>query len=129
MSRVRGRDTGLEKRVQSKLHKRGLRFKKHVKELPGRPDIVFTEAKVAVFIDGDFWHGYRLPLWEHKLPRFWKNKIAENRRRDRRNFIKLRRMGWLVIRIWKHSIQKDLVGVVARICDHTKKESRKTHDI
>jgi len=54
MSRVKGKDTGLERVVRSKLQKRGLRFRKHVKNLPGKPDIVFVKAKVAVFLDGGF---------------------------------------------------------------------------
>jgi len=88
-----------------------------VKELPGKPDIVFPRAKIAVFVDGDFWHGYRFPTWEHKLSQFWKDKIRKNRERDKRNFAKLRRMGWRVIRVWQHSIEADLDGVVQRICE------------
>lgn len=86
MSRVRGKDTFLERLVREELHRRGFRFRKHVKELPGRPDIVFPRERVAVFIDGDFWHGYRLPVWEKGLSEFWKRKIRGNRERDRKNF-------------------------------------------
>jgi len=116
MSRVKGRDTGLERLVRSELHKRGYRFRKHVSNLPGKPDIVFVNAKVVVFLDGDFWHGYRFPQWERKLSKFWRKKIGETRKRDQRNFAKLRRMGWEVVRIWEHSIEKDLDGVVKKIC-------------
>jgi DNA mismatch endonuclease (patch repair protein) len=117
MSRVKGKDTRLEKVVRSELHKRGYRFRKHVKNLPGKPDIVFVNKKVAVFLDGDFWHGYRFSQWEHTLSKFWRNKIGETRKRDQRNFAKLRRMGWRVIRIWEHSIEKDLEGAVGKICE------------
>ena len=116
MSRVKGRDTGLEVVVRSALHKRGYRFRKHVKGLPGKPDIVFVSARVVVFLDGDFWHGYRFGLWEDTLSAFWRKKIGETRRRDQRNFAKLRRMGWRVVRIWEHSVEKDLEGVIERIC-------------
>lgn len=116
MSRVKGKDTGLERVVRSELHKRGLRFRKHVTSLPGKPDIVFVKAKVVVFLDGDFWHGYRFPQWERKLSKFWRKKIGKTRKRDQRNFAKLRRMGWQVVRIWEHSIEKDLDGVVKKIC-------------
>ncbi len=116
MSRVKGKDTGLEKVVRSELHKRGLRFRKHVKNLPGKPDIVFVNAKIVVFLDGDFWHGYRFPHWERKLSKFWRKKIGETRKRDQRNFAKLRRMEWQVIRIWEHSIDRDLNGVIRKIC-------------
>lgn len=67
MSRIKGRDTGLERLVRSVLHKNGMRFRKHVGELPRRPDIVLLSGRVAIFIDGDFWHGYRLPAWENGL--------------------------------------------------------------
>src|SRR5713226_6266746 len=102
MSNVKLRDGSLEVIIRSELHKRGYRFQKHVKSLPGSPDAVFPREKIAVFIDGDFWHGYRLPTWEHKLNDFWRQKIRANRQRDQKNFLKLRRMGWRVIRIWQH---------------------------
>jgi DNA mismatch endonuclease (patch repair protein) len=121
MSRVKGKDTGLELIVRSELQKKGLRFRKHVKNLPGKPDIVFVKKKVAVFLDGDFWHGFRFPRWEHKLSKFWRKKIGETRKRDQRNFAKLRRMEWRVIRIWEHTIEKDLDGVVRRITKSIKK--------
>lgn len=115
MSRVKGKDTGLEKKVRSELHRRGLRFRKHVKDLPGRPDVVFPGAKVAVFIDGDFWHGYRFPEWEQKLSAFWREKIKKNMERDARNFRDLRGMGWHVIRLWQHEIEEDLEACIAKI--------------
>jgi DNA mismatch endonuclease (patch repair protein) len=115
MSNVKLKDGSLEVAIRSELHKRGYRFRKHVKALPGRPDAVFPKEKIAVFIDGDFWHGYRLPAWEHKLSDFWREKIRANRERDRKNFLKLRRMGWQVIRIWQHQILDDRETCVKRV--------------
>lgn len=115
MSRVKSKDTSIEKTVRSMLHKRGFRFRKHVKDLPGKPDIVFPKERLAVFIDGDFWHGYRFPLWEHTLNDFWRNKITGNRERDQRNFRKLRRAGWRVIRVWGHEVEKNIEACVSRI--------------
>ncbi|MEK7706832.1 MAG: very short patch repair endonuclease, partial [Verrucomicrobiota bacterium] len=115
MSRVGTKGTDLEKLVGSELRRRGLRFRKNVKALPGKPDIVFTNAKVAVFIDGDFWHGYRFPVWEKTLTRFWRDKIRKNRKRDKRNFSELRKMGWRVIRLWQHNIKRDLSSCVNKI--------------
>ena len=115
MSRVRNRDTDLERLIRNEIHRRGYRFKKHVKSLPGSPDLVFSKRMVAVFIDGDFWHGFRFPAWEHKVSDFWKAKILKNRARDQKNFRKLRRMGWTVIRIWQHEIKKDTESCVRRI--------------
>ncbi len=108
MSRVRNRDTSLERMVRSELHRRGLRFRKHVRTLPGHPDVVFPRARVVVFVDGDFWHGYRFPRWQDKLTAFWQEKIGCNRRRDTTNFRRLRRQGWTVIRLWGHEVLEDV---------------------
>jgi len=115
MSRVKLRDGPLEREIQQRLRRRGLRFRKHVKSLPGSPDIVFAKQKVAVFIDGDFWHGWRLPVWEHKLSPFWRKKLNTNRKRDQRNFRRLRTLGWCVVRIWQHQIKRDPEGCIASI--------------
>jgi len=115
MSRVRNRDTGLELSLRRELHRRGLGFRKHVRELPGTPDVVFRRRRVAVFVDGDFWHGYRYPQWKHTQSRFWQAKIETNRARDRRNHAKLRRMGWHVVRLWQHQIERDLDACVERV--------------
>jgi len=115
MSRIKGKDTGIEMLIRSALHEKGLRFRKHVKALPGKPDVVFIKAKVAVFVDGDFWHGYRFPAWEHTIADFWKIKISKTRVRDQRNFRKLRSMGWQVIRLWQHQLDSDLDECITRI--------------
>jgi len=115
MSRVKGKDTTLEVQVRSELHKRGLRFRKHVRTLPGKPDVVFPRAKVVVFVDGDFWHGHRLPSWEHKLSPFWRTKISMTRKRDARNFRMLRKMGWNVVRVWQHQLEAEFDLSVDRI--------------
>ncbi len=121
MSRIKGKDTGLERRVRSELHKRGFRFRKHVKDLRGKPDVVFTRAKVAVFIDGDFWHGHRFPTWEHKVSDFWKEKISKNRERDKKNHRKLKEMGWTVIRLWQHDLKRDFDGCIDKIVSAVRK--------
>lgn len=82
----------------------GLTWESHVRELPGRPDFVFRDAQVAVFVDGDFWHGWRFPQWRDKLSDKWEAKIDATRCRDARNHRRLRRMGWKVVRIWEHQI-------------------------
>jgi len=106
MSRIKSKNTSPELIVFAGLKKKGVYFAKHVRKLPGQPDIVFRKAMLAVFIDGDFWHGWRFPLWQHKLSEKWRNKIAATRERDRRNFRRLRRMGWKVLRIWEHQIER-----------------------
>lgn len=115
MSRVRNKDTGLELLVRSRLHRAGLRFRKNARHLPGSPDIVFPKAKVAVFVDGDFWHGFEFEEWTERVPHFWKEKITKNRNRDRKADSALDLLGWKVVRIWQHDIESDVDGVIARI--------------
>lgn len=115
MARIRGKNTGPEQLVTEGLKVQGMRFERHSTDVPGRPDIVFRRLKVAVFIDGDFWHGWRFPLWQAKLSSRWQEKIAGNRARDRRTFRKLRRSGWKIIRIWEHQVEQDLPGCIERI--------------
>lgn len=120
MSRVKGRDTGLERLVRAVLRAKGLRFRTHVKTLPGRPDIVLFKARVVVFVDGDFWHGYRFPRWVHTIPPFWRTKIGRNRERDRRNFRRLRGLGWHVVRIWQHEAERDPAKAAAKVLEAIK---------
>ena len=117
MSRVRSRDTGPELLLRSGLHRLGFRFRTHASGLSGRPDIVLTRFRIAVFVDGDFWHGYRFPQWCGSLAPFWHKKISTNRLRDRRNFQRLRRQGWTVVRIWEHEIETNLTSCVTRIAN------------
>jgi DNA mismatch endonuclease (patch repair protein) len=108
MAAVKGKNTSLERFVFSEMKRRGIRFKKHYKFLPGTPDIALPLARKAIFVDGDFWHGYRYPVWKRKIKsKFWREKIETNRLRDRRNFQKLRRLGWKVMRVWGHEIEKN----------------------
>jgi DNA mismatch endonuclease (patch repair protein) len=115
MSRVKGRDTGLEKEIRNKLDQLGIPYEVYRQDLPGKPDIVFSDKKTVIFIDGDFWHGYRFPTWQDKIPPFWQKKIGDTRLRDRRNFAKLRRLGWNVMRIWQHQIKNDINLCIDRI--------------
>jgi DNA mismatch endonuclease (patch repair protein) len=115
MSRIRSKNTTPERLLCSALRGDGLYFARHAKELPGKPDVVFRRIKLAVFVDGTFWHGWRFPAWEAELKPYWRKKIGGNRARDKRNFAKLRRLGWAVIRIWEHDITKDLDGCLMRV--------------
>ena len=106
MSQIKSRNTSPERIICSGLRRAGLRFSRHLRSLPGSPDIVFSSARLAIFIDGDFWHGWRFPLWKHKLSDSWQLKIEKNRLRDRRNMKQLRFAGWKVIRIWEHQVEQ-----------------------
>ncbi|MFC1597370.1 very short patch repair endonuclease [Planctomycetota bacterium] len=115
MSRIRGTGTGPERTIVTELEARGFEFEQHARDLPGRPDIVFREKLVVVFVDGDFWHGWRFPLWKHKLSEKWQDKIDATRARDKRNFRRLRRDGWTVLRIWEHQVETSPESCVNRI--------------
>ena len=115
MSKIRSKNTGPERFMFRELRRRRVHFQKHYKKVPGTPDIAVPSRKLAVFVDGDFWHGYRYPAWKHKLDPFWQEKIERNRRRDRRNFAKLKRLGWRYIRVWEHEIKADRLKAVGRI--------------
>ncbi len=103
MQRMPRRDTTGEVRLRSELHRLGLRFRKHLRELPGTPDVVFTRTRIAVFFDGCFWHCCP----DHGvLPKsnraWWKEKLDGNVARDHRNDKALVELGWLPIRVWEH---------------------------
>jgi DNA mismatch endonuclease (patch repair protein) len=115
MQAVKGKNTSLERTLSSAFHRRGWRYRRNYALLPGKPDFVFTKARVIVFVDGDFWHGWRYPQWKHKLSDFWRAKIERNRARDRRNFQRLRRQGWTVLRLWGHDVEKNLEASVERV--------------
>jgi len=115
MSRIRGKGTGPEVMLAAAMTDRGWTWESHCRDLPGRPDFVFRDLKIAVFVDGDFWHGWRFSQWCDKLSEKWEAKIAKNRARDTRNHRRLRRMGWKVVRIWEHQTKADLTGCIDRI--------------
>lgn len=115
MSRVRNKDTKPESTLRSALHRRGCRFRKNVSALPGRPDVVFTRVRLAVFVDGDFWHGYRYQTWRDSLPSFWREKIGETIARDKAIEVRLRDSGWCVLRLWEHEVEEDLESCVSRV--------------
>lgn len=110
MSLIRSKNTKIEKDfcklLSSALYKKGIRYRKHYKKLPGKPDIAFVGKKIAVFIDGDFWHGYKFKIQKQRLPRkYWVKKIENNINRDRQVDRELRRMDWQVLRVWEHEIK------------------------
>jgi DNA mismatch endonuclease (patch repair protein) len=115
MARIRGRDTGPERTVAAGLAVLGLTYESHARDLPGRPDFVMRDIKLAIFVDGDFWHGWRFPTWRDKLSVAWEAKIETNRKRDARNFRRLRSAGWTVIRLWEHQLKRDAGRCLRRI--------------
>ncbi len=123
MSRIRGKGTKPEIIIEAAFRAEELDFEMHARDLPGRPDFVFRGAMVAVFVDGDFWHGRDFGSWRMKLSEKWETKIAANIARDRRNRRALRAGGWKVIRIWERQVKADATRCVRRVlraCAHTR---------
>jgi DNA mismatch endonuclease (patch repair protein) len=120
MKRQRQRDTAPELALRSRLHRQGLRFRVN-HPLPGlrrRGDIVFPGARVAVFVDGCFWHGCpEHGTWPKRNAEWWRAKIEANRERDRDTDARLAEAGWLAVRVWEHedarSATRDVTAAVA----------------
>ena len=125
MASIKSKDTEPELLVRQALWKRGLRYRVNVRTLPGKPDIVFTRAKIAIFCDGDFWHGHNwavrgMASLEEELnsySEFWRSKILSNIERDSKNTLALTESGWIVIRLWESDIRKDLTSCITTIIE------------
>lgn len=91
-------------------------FQRHYKRAPGKPDIALPEKKKAIFIDGDFWHGYGFVKWKKQLPKkYWLPKIEQNIKRDRASRLKLKKLEWQILRIWEHEIEKSPEKAIGKI--------------
>jgi DNA mismatch endonuclease (patch repair protein) len=112
MKAAKPRDTAPEKALRSALHKKGLRFRidvKPIKKLNRKADIVFRPAKVAVFVDGCFWHGCPIHGTQAKAnAEFWEHKIKQNQERDKDTVIQLEAAKWKVIRVWEHEDPEEI---------------------
>ena len=132
MSRIRGRDTAPERLLRSLLHRAGLRFRKNLGVLPGRPDIVLARHQTVVLVHGCFWHRHsncRFATMPRTNVGFWRAKFADNVQRDRRNAATLRRLGWRVITVWECQLRRNPEAVAHRILKllrpHTMRGSRR----
>lgn len=107
MSGIRGKNTRPEILVRSLLHRRGFRFRIHVRSLPGKPDIVLARFRAVIFVHGCFWHGHPCPLFRLPATRrdFWEAKIIRNRENDRRSIEALRETGWRVATVWECALR------------------------
>jgi DNA mismatch endonuclease (patch repair protein) len=124
MSEIKGENTKIEKAIFRELRKKGIYFKKHYNRLLGKPDIALPRKKKAIFIDGDFWHGYQFIKLKKRLPKkYWSEKIEKNVKRDRKNRAQLKKEGWFVLRVWGHEIEKDIEKTVNKIIAFLQKEN------
>jgi DNA mismatch endonuclease, patch repair protein len=113
MKKIKGKNTKPEQSLRKALWARGHRYRKNVKSLPGKPDIVFRKHMLIIFVDGEFWHGFN---WAEKKTKiksnrgFWIPKIERNIQRDKEVNQELLGLGWHVLRFWESDIKKDLKG-------------------
>lgn len=118
MSHVKLKNGKAEGLLAKALWKQGIRYRKNYKVLPGSPDIAITKYKIAIFVDGEFWHGYK---WEEKQTKlksnrdYWIEKINENINRDIRNDIELKNMEWIPVHFWERKVLKELPSCVNEI--------------
>ena len=110
MSHIRAKDSKIEVKLRKELWSRGMRYRKNVANVMGKPDLAFIGKKVAVFCDSEFWHGYD---WENRKAQiktnkdFWITKIERNMERDREVTERLRNEGWIVLRFWGREIMDE----------------------
>jgi len=116
MSKIRSKNTKIEVLIFSELRRRKIYFQKHYDKAPGKPDIALPRKKKAVFIEGDFWHGYEFSKLKGRLTEgYWLSKIERNMERDEANTSELKKCGWKVLRVWEHEINNDINGTIERI--------------
>ena len=118
MSRIKGKDTGIEVAVRKRLFSLGYRYRKNDKSLPGKPDIVFPKYKTVIFIHGCFWHkhtGCKIARIPKSNTDFWVKKLNHNVENDIKHNQQLIDMGWKVITIWECEIETNLDNVIQRI--------------
>lgn len=113
MSNIKNKDTGIEVKLRKELWKRGYRYKKNYIDLPGKPDIVLTKYKIAIFCDSEFFHGKDWEILKPQLERgknaeFWIKKISRNKERDDKINKQLLYMGWTVVRFWGKDINRNV---------------------
>jgi len=125
MSRVKSKDTTPEVKLRSELWKRGLRYRVATASLPGKPDILFPQAKVVVFVDGEFWHGHKLsPEGLNQLSEYWRNKIHRNVERDINNNELLKEMGFKVLRFFEQDVLRNSKTLADQIETTVKSRTR-----
>lgn len=127
MSSIKSVDTQPEIILRKALWHRGIRYRKNYKVLIGKPDIVITKYRIAIFCDGDFWHGHNAKIILDRIGtnrKYWIKKVKTNIKRDKEVTDCLSEDGWLVLRFWESDIKNDLIGCLSKIFDFLPKELR-----
>ncbi len=118
MSKVKLKKGIAETKLAKSLWNQGIRYRLNYKKLPGSPDIAITKHKIAIFVDGEFWHGFR---WEERKTKlksnreFWIEKIEENIQRDKRNDLLLKNQAWIVFHFWEKEVLKNVDECILQI--------------
>lgn len=115
MRAIRSSDTKIEVTLRKALWHQGIRYRKNYKVCNSRPDILITKHKIAIFCDGDFFHGKPTKYSVHTNSKYWKEKIRRNQERDLENTISLRDNGWTVLRFWESDIKTNLDECITQI--------------
>lgn len=119
MSLIRSKNTKPEvafrKLISSAIYPLGLRYRIHYAKLPGKPDVAFVSKRLALFIDGSFWHGYKLKQGQKLAKKYWLPKIEKNIARDKSVNRLLRQQGWTVMRFWEHDLKRNPEKIVASV--------------
>jgi DNA mismatch endonuclease (patch repair protein) len=116
MQRMPRSSTGPEMLIRRELHRRGLRFRINHPRLPGRPDVAFTAARIAVFVDGCFWHACADHGFLPKNNRdWWRNKLERNVERDREKDAQHEKLGWTVVHVWEHERPLEAANAIEQL--------------
>jgi DNA mismatch endonuclease, patch repair protein len=121
MSSIKGKNTSPELKLRKLIYSKGVRGYRVHPNIPGKPDVIFTKYKLAIFVDGCFWHKCPVHFKEPDTRKeFWLEKINQNVERDQIVNLKLKEAGWIVLRIWEHQIRENPDVVVTEIIDKLK---------
>ena len=122
MRAIKSKDTKIEVLLRKALWHQGVRYRKNYKICNCRPDIVITKHKIAIFCDGDFFHGKPTKYSVHTNAKFWNDKIQRNIERDLENTIELRDNGWAVLRFWESDIKLNLDLCISQVIKYIEKQ-------
>ena len=123
MSRIKGKDTSIEVQVRKYLLSKGFRYKKNVKDLPGKPDIVLPKYHAVVFVNGCFWHrhpGCKEAYMPKSRVEFWLEKFDHNDQNDILHYKELTDMGWRVFTVWECELKRDFDETICNLIDQIK---------
>ena len=124
MKAVKNKDSKIELALRAALWEKGYRYRKNYSKLEGKPDIVLSKYKIAIFCDSEFWHGYDWKVKKNDIKsnrEFWIKKIEGNIERDKKVIEILKNKGWKVLRFWGRDIQKNLDECIKKIDEETGK--------